>query len=84
MLDKSISPLREWMIDDMTARRAKEKAQKNYVRRVRTFTTFLGWSPDTATSKDLSAGPLCDALAAIARRSGRWPEGSLIIAKGQS
>jgi hypothetical protein len=36
------------MIDDMTARRFKEKVQKDYVRDVRNFTVFLGRSPDTA------------------------------------
>ena len=53
MIDKSISPLRQRMIDDMTARRFKEKVQKDYVRHVRTFAAFLGRSPDTATSEDL-------------------------------
>ena len=41
MLDKPISPLRQHMIDDMTARRFKEKVQKDYIRHVRTFTAFL-------------------------------------------
>ena len=53
MLDKPISPLRRRMIDDMAARRFKEKVQKDYVRHVRTFAAFLGRSPDTATSEDL-------------------------------
>ena len=53
MLDKPISPLRQRMIDDMTARRFKEKVQKDYVRHVRSFAAFLGRSPDTATSEDL-------------------------------
>jgi site-specific recombinase XerD len=53
MPDKPISPLRQRMIDDMTARRFKEKVQKDYVRHVRTFTAFLGRSPDAATSEDL-------------------------------
>ena len=53
MSEKPISPLRQRMIDDMTARRFKEKVQKDYVRHVRTFTAFLGRSPDTATSEDL-------------------------------
>ncbi|HEY1943059.1 MAG TPA: site-specific integrase [Roseiarcus sp.] len=50
MIDKPISPLRQRMIDDMTARRFKEKAQKDYIGRVRAFAAFLGRSPDTATS----------------------------------
>ncbi len=53
MLEKPISPLRQRMIDDMTARRFREKVQKDYVRHVRTFAAFLGRSPDTATSEDL-------------------------------
>jgi hypothetical protein len=38
--DKPINPLRQRMIDDMTARRFSEKVQKAYVRHVRTFTAF--------------------------------------------
>ena len=53
MPHKPISPLRQRLIDDMTARRYGEKVQKAYVRHVRTFTAFLGRSPDTATSEDL-------------------------------
>ena len=53
MPDKPISPLRQRMIEDMTARRFKEKVQKDYVRHVRTFAAFLGRSPDTATCEDL-------------------------------
>ncbi len=53
MSANSISQLRQRMIEDMTARRFKEKVQKDYVRHVRTFTEFLGRSPDKATSEDL-------------------------------
>jgi hypothetical protein len=53
MSDKPISPLRQRLIDGMTARRFSEKLQKAYVRHVRTFTAFLGRSPDPATSEDL-------------------------------
>jgi integrase/recombinase XerD len=77
MLEKPISPLRQRMIDDLTARRFKEKVQKDYVRQVRTFAAFLGRSPDTATSEDLrrfqlhmtqqqiSAGSISAAVAAL-------------------
>ncbi len=41
------------MIDDMAARRFKEKVQKDDVRHVRAFAAFLGRSPETATSEDL-------------------------------
>ena len=53
MLDKPIGPLRQRMIEDMTARRFKEKVQKDYVRHVRNFAAFLGRSPDTAASEDV-------------------------------
>jgi integrase/recombinase XerD len=65
------------LIDDMTARRYSEKAQKAYVRHIRTFTAFLGRSPDTATKEDLrhfqlhlaqqqiSAGSINAAIAAL-------------------
>src|SRR5271166_6558772 len=53
MSDNSISLLRQRMIEDMTARRFKEKVRKDCVRHVRTFTEFLGRSPDKATSEDL-------------------------------
>src|SRR5271166_6991866 len=47
MSDKPISPLRQRMIDDMTARRVKEKVQKDYVRHVRTFGIAKRVSPHT-------------------------------------
>ena len=77
MPDKPISPLRQHLIDAMTARRYGEKVQKAYVRHVRTFTAFLGRSPDRATSEDLgrfqlhlaqqqiSAGSINAAIAAL-------------------
>src|SRR5271157_4597942 len=77
MSDKPISPLRQRLIDDITARRFSEKVQKAYVRQVKTFAAFLGRSPDTATSDDLrrfqlhmaqqqiSAGSINAAIAAL-------------------
>ena len=65
MSEKPISPLRQRMIDDMTARRFKEKVQKDYVRHVRTFAAFLGRSPDTATSEDLRRYQLHMGAAAV-------------------
>jgi len=53
MSEKPISPLRQRMIDDMTARRFSEATRKDYVRHVRTFAAFLGRSPETATCEDL-------------------------------
>jgi len=40
MSDKPISPLRRRMIEDMTVRNFVEKTRNDYIRHVRTFTTF--------------------------------------------
>ena len=53
MIDKPISPLRQRMIEDMTARHFAEKVQTDYIRYVRNFVAFLGRSPDTASADDL-------------------------------
>ncbi len=53
MSEKPISPLRQRMLDDMTARRFTEDTQRDYVRAVRNFTVFLGRSPDTASAEDV-------------------------------
>ena len=53
MSEMPISPLRRRMIEDMTVRQFVEKTQADYIRHVRTFTGFLGRSPDTATADDL-------------------------------
>ena len=53
MSKKPISPLRQRLIDDITARRFSEDTKRDYVRNVRKFAAFLGRSPDTATSEDL-------------------------------
>ena len=41
------------MIEDMTVRNFVEKTRHDYIRHVRTFTAFLGHSPDTAMPEDL-------------------------------
>jgi integrase/recombinase XerD len=53
MSEKPISPLRQRMIEDMTVRNFVEKTRSDYIRQVKTFTSFLGRSPDTATAEDL-------------------------------
>ena len=53
MSEKPINPLRRRMIEDMTVRNFVEKTRNDYIRRVRTFTAFLGRAPDTATPEDL-------------------------------
>ena len=45
MTDKAISPLRQRMIEDMTARHFAEKVQTDYIRYVRNFAAFLGPRP---------------------------------------
>src|SRR6202045_2815103 len=49
----AISPLRQRLIDDMNMRRFSRETQRNYIRDVRRFATFLGRSPDTATADDV-------------------------------
>jgi len=49
----AISPLRQRLIDDMSMRRFSRETQRNYIRDVGRFATFLGRSPDTATAEDV-------------------------------
>ncbi len=53
MTETRIGPLRQRMIDDTTIRKMASKIQAAYIRAVKTFTIFLGRSPDTASSEDL-------------------------------
>ena len=53
MNEKPISPLRQRMIEDMSVRNFVEKTRNNYIRHVKTFTAFLGRSPETATPEYL-------------------------------
>src|SRR5215510_14138873 len=53
MSEKPISPLRARMIEDMSVRKFGEATQRDYIRHVKTFSTFLGRSPATATPEDL-------------------------------
>src|SRR5688572_14726349 len=48
-----VSPLRQRMIDDMNMRHFGRETQRNYIRDVGRFATFLGRPPDTATADDL-------------------------------
>ena len=52
-LDAPVSSLRRRLIDDMTMRRFSRETQRNYIRDVGRFATFLGRRPDTASSDDL-------------------------------
>jgi integrase/recombinase XerD len=52
MSEKPISPLRRRMIEDKTVRNFVEKTRNDYIRHARTFTAFLGRSPDKAVPED--------------------------------
>ena len=47
------SPLRQRLIDDMTMRRFSRETQRNYIRDVGRFATWLGRSSHTAMAEDL-------------------------------
>ena len=49
----TISPLRQRLIDDMNMRRFSRETQRNYIRDIGRFASFLGRSPHTATGEDL-------------------------------
>jgi site-specific recombinase XerD len=53
MTDRTISPLRRRMIEDMTVRGFTPKTQTGYIRAVRDFTAYFGGPPDQAGAEDL-------------------------------
>jgi integrase len=53
MSDKPISDLRRRMIADMTIRTFSDKTQRDYIRHIAAFASFIGRSPDTATGDDI-------------------------------
>ncbi len=53
MTDRTISPLRRRMTEDMTVRGFTPCTQRGYIAAVRDFTVFLGCSPDQASTEDL-------------------------------
>ena len=48
-----ISPLRQRLIDDMAMRRFSKETQRNYLRDVGRFATWLGRSPHTASAEEV-------------------------------
>src|SRR3954462_4621739 len=52
-LDTPVSSLRRRLIDDMTMRRFSRETQRNYIRDVGRFATFLERRLDTASADDL-------------------------------
>jgi site-specific recombinase XerD len=53
MTDRTISPLRRRMTEDMTIRGFTAGTQRGYLAAVENFTAFLGRAPDGATAEDL-------------------------------
>lgn len=53
VLDAPISSLRQRLTEDMNMRRFSQETQRNYLRDIGRLATFLGRSPDTATTDDL-------------------------------
>ena len=50
---KTISPLRQRMIEDMMMRKLSTQTQTAYLRVVKNFAGYLGESPDAASAEDL-------------------------------
>lgn len=50
---KTVSPLRQRMIEDMRMRKLAPQTQAAYIRAVRKFARYLNRAPDTATAEDL-------------------------------
>ena len=53
MQDQPISPLRQRMLEAMAVRNLAEKTRHDYIRHVKSFASFLGRSPETASADDL-------------------------------
>jgi ABC-type molybdenum transport system ATPase subunit/photorepair protein PhrA len=66
----AISPLRQRLIDDMNVRRFSRETQRNHIRDVGRFATFLRRSPDTATAEDVRNAPSRTSSHGCGRRTG--------------
>jgi integrase/recombinase XerD len=53
LIPAAVSPLRQRLIDDMNMRRFSHDTQRNYIRDVGRFATYLGRSPDTASAEEV-------------------------------
>jgi site-specific recombinase XerD len=53
MSAKTITPLRQRMIEDMNARKLGAHTQRGHIRSCKRFAAFLTRSPDTATVEDI-------------------------------
>jgi hypothetical protein len=70
MSDKPISDLRRRMIADMTIRTFSDKTQRDHIRHIEAFASFLGRSPDTATGDDIRRNRHCPKCQGAAAR--KW------------
>lgn len=61
----SVSPLRQKLIDDMTMRHFLVATQRNYIRDVGCFASFLRRPPDTATTEDVRQFQLAQSQAGV-------------------
>jgi integrase/recombinase XerD len=52
-IERSVTPLRQRMLDDMAMRALGSRTQHDSIRQVRSFAAFLGRSPDTASAEDV-------------------------------
>jgi integrase/recombinase XerD len=73
MTEAPISPLRRRMIEDMTMRKFSPRTQEGYIRAVKSFSAFLGASPDTASFEDLRRHQLHLVSTASVRRPSTTP-----------
>jgi len=53
MTTEAITPLRQRMIEDMTARKLGKHSQRSHIYSCKRFAAFLKRSPDTATADDV-------------------------------
>ena len=79
--NKSISPLRQRMIEDMSLRKLSVKTQTAYIRAVVKLTRFLGRSPDTATAEDLRLFQLDMSETGFATSTRRFPHSMVSATK---
>jgi len=61
----SVSPLRQKLIDDMNMRHFSVATQRNYIRDVGCFASFLRRPPDTATTEDVRQFQLAQSQAGV-------------------
>ena len=60
-----MNPLRQRLIDDMNMRHFSMATQRNYIRDVGRFATFLGRSPDTASAEDIRRFQIAESEAGV-------------------